>query len=89
MELREYRTKYDSLAAEDALFDIPLRKEYLLESIGRGKRVLDVGCLGGRISELISERNNQVWGVFLVTGLDRIFDFVDDLPTGLASLQLG
>jgi anti-anti-sigma factor len=31
----------------------------------------------------------QVWGVFLVTGLDRIFDFVDDVPSGLASLQMG
>lgn len=33
--------------------------------------------------------NTQVWGVFLVTGLDRIFDFVDDVPSGLASLQMG
>ncbi len=33
--------------------------------------------------------NNHVWGVFLVTGLDRIFDFVDDVASGLASLQLG
>ena len=33
--------------------------------------------------------NTQVWGVFLVTGLDRIFEFVDDVPSGLASLQLG
>jgi anti-anti-sigma factor len=33
--------------------------------------------------------NTQVWGVFLVTGLDRIFDFVDDVPSGLAALQLG
>jgi anti-anti-sigma regulatory factor len=32
---------------------------------------------------------NQVWGVFLVTGLDRIFDFVEDVPSGLASLQMG
>lgn len=32
--------------------------------------------------------STQVWGVFLVTGLDRIFDFVDDVPTGLASLQM-
>ena len=31
----------------------------------------------------------QVWGVFLVTGLDRIFDFVDDVPSGLAGLQMG
>lgn len=33
--------------------------------------------------------SNQVWGVFLVTGLDRIFDFVDDVPSGLAALQMG
>lgn len=32
--------------------------------------------------------NTQVWGVFLVTGLDRIFDFADDVPSGLAGLQM-
>lgn len=32
--------------------------------------------------------NRQVWGVFLVTGLDHIFEIVDDVPTGLASLQM-
>ena len=33
--------------------------------------------------------STQVWGVFLVTGLDRIFDFADDVPSGLAALQMG
>jgi anti-anti-sigma factor len=32
--------------------------------------------------------NTHVWGVFLVTGLDKIFEFVDDVPSGLAALQL-
>lgn len=32
--------------------------------------------------------NRHVWGVFLVTGIDKLFDFVDDVPTGLASLQI-
>jgi anti-anti-sigma factor len=32
--------------------------------------------------------NRQVWGVFLVTGLDHIFDVVEDVSTGLASLQI-
>jgi len=32
--------------------------------------------------------SRQVWGVFLVTGLDRIFDVVEDVPTGLAALQI-
>ena len=33
--------------------------------------------------------NRHVWGVFLVTGLDRIFDVVEDVASGLASLQIG
>jgi anti-anti-sigma factor len=32
--------------------------------------------------------NRHVWGVFLVTGLDRIFELVEDVPSGLASLQM-
>ena len=32
--------------------------------------------------------STQVWGVFLVTGLDKIFDVCDDVASGLASLQL-
>lgn len=31
----------------------------------------------------------SVWGVFLVTGLDKIFDFADDVANGLAGVQLG
>lgn len=33
--------------------------------------------------------STRVWGVLLVTGLDRIFDFVDDVSSGLAALQIG
>jgi anti-anti-sigma factor len=32
--------------------------------------------------------STHVWGVFLVTGLDKIFDVYDDVSTGLASLSL-
>ncbi len=32
--------------------------------------------------------STHVWGVFLVTGLDKIFDVYDNVATGLASLQL-
>lgn len=32
--------------------------------------------------------STQVWGVFLVTGLDKIFDFADDIASGLAGLQM-
>lgn len=32
--------------------------------------------------------NTNVWGLFLVTGLDKVFEFADSLSTGLASVQL-
>jgi len=32
--------------------------------------------------------NDQVWGVFLVTGLDKIFEFTKDVATALATVQL-
>ena len=32
--------------------------------------------------------STHVWGVFLVTGLDKIFEFADDVSSALASLQL-
>jgi len=31
----------------------------------------------------------QVWGAFLVTGLDKVFEFSDNVPTALATLQIG
>ncbi len=46
-----------------------------------------VGSKGGRL--VLCGVNTHVWGVFLVTGLDKIFQFADDLVTGLAGLQLG
>jgi anti-anti-sigma factor len=30
----------------------------------------------------------EAWGVFLVTGLDKIFDFSNDVTTSLATLQM-
>lgn len=32
--------------------------------------------------------NTHVWGVFLVTGLDKIFEVYDDVGIGLASLSM-
>ena len=37
---------------------------------------------------VLCEANSQVWSVFLVTGLDKIFEFHDDIATALASIQL-
>jgi anti-anti-sigma factor len=32
--------------------------------------------------------NTHVWGLFLVTGLDKVFSFCDDVSAGLASVQI-
>lgn len=32
---------------------------------------------------------DSVWSILLMTGLDRLFKFTDDLPTALAAAQLG
>ncbi len=32
--------------------------------------------------------DEDVWSVFVVTGLDQLFDFTDDVATSLASLQI-
>lgn len=30
----------------------------------------------------------QVWGVFLITGLDKLFEFADNVALGLATIQI-
>lgn len=47
--------------------------------------------------QLVSEKrrlvmcgiDTTVWGLFLVTGLDKVFEFADNVATGLASVQIG
>lgn len=44
--------------------------------------------LGSHRRLILCDVNSQVWSVFLVTGLDKIFEFTNDISTALASLQL-
>ncbi len=32
--------------------------------------------------------STQLWGSFLITGLDKVFTFSDNVPTALATLQM-
>jgi len=38
---------------------------------------------------VLCDVNTQVWGVLLVTGLDKIFEFTKDIMTALAMVQIG
>jgi len=37
---------------------------------------------------VLCDVNTQVWGIFLVTGLDKIFEFTNDVATALTMMQL-
>ena len=37
---------------------------------------------------IICNVNTQIWGVFMVTGLEKVFEFSDDISTALAALQI-
>ena len=45
-----------------------------------------MGSVGSRL--LLCNISNQVWGAFLITGLDKIFELSDNVPTALATLQI-
>lgn len=90
MKINDYARRYDVLMSEAPLFEIPHRKEFILKEIGRGKRVLDLGCLGGQISKLIKDQNNEVYGVEInakaaqvasTRGIRvKVFDLNDGIP---------
>lgn len=48
------------------------------------RRQMNAG--GSRL--LLCGTNDHVWGAFLVTNLDKLFEFMDDVPTALAALQI-
>ena len=45
-------------------------------------------CVTNRRRLKLCGVNTHVWGVFLVTGLDKVFEFTDDVAMALASVQI-
>jgi anti-anti-sigma factor len=44
--------------------------------------------LNNRRQLLLCNVTNQAWGVFLVTGLDAVFSFSDDVTTALTTVRI-
>ena len=44
--------------------------------------------LNGQRKLVLCAINSHVWGVFLITGLDKLFEFADDIALGLASIRI-
>ena len=63
MRLEAWQRHTDRLAFERDLLEVPGRSDWVVEQIGSGRRVLDIGCRGGALSRLILANNNRVWGL--------------------------
>ncbi len=59
----EYSIESSRYAPQDARLDKYSRNRILIEWVGTGKRVLEVGCSTGYMSQLMKERNCAVTGV--------------------------
>ncbi len=45
--------------------------------------------LGNGRRMILCSIDANVWGLFLVTGLDKVFEFTDSVATALTSIQIG
>lgn len=45
--------------------------------------------IGNKRRLVLAGIDTTVWGLFLVTGLDKVFEFADSVATGLAAVQIG
>lgn len=63
MQIHEHSKKYDAFAMEERRIDIPFRKKFVLCTAAKGRRILDVGCNSGKLGQLMSQQNNEVWGL--------------------------
>ncbi|MBI4925858.1 MAG: class I SAM-dependent methyltransferase, partial [Bdellovibrio sp.] len=65
MKAHEFFSRKDVLAFEDNFDKNSFQTEYIINQIGQGKKVLDVGCGSGSIAQLIQMHHNEVWAVEL------------------------
>ena len=74
-------------ATADAILDFASVKYLNSSHIARLLKLRKViSGAGNRL--VLCAVDTQVWGAFLVTGLDKIFEFADSVPTALAAVQL-
>ena len=85
----ELTTLMDNLEAEpmDVVLNFGAVSFINSSNVAKLLRLRKVMMAGNR-RLIFCDVNTQVWGVFLVTGLDKIFEFTNDIATALATLQL-
>ena len=85
----DLQTLFDQVGARphDVVLDLAglryLNSSHLARLLKLRKQMITQNC---RL--MLCGVDPQVWGTFLVTGLDKVFEFSDAMPTALATLQL-
>ncbi|MFH0982314.1 MAG: STAS domain-containing protein [Planctomycetota bacterium] len=57
-------------------------------NIAKLLKLRKTACVNNRRKLKLCGVNTHVWGVFLVTGLEQVFEFADDVAMGLAGVQI-
>ena len=57
-------------------------------NIARLLKVRKIVMVSNRRKMKLCAISAQVWGVFLITGLDKLFEFADNVALGLAAIQI-
>ncbi len=77
----------ESAGGKDAVLDFAAVRMVNSSNLARLLKLRKVAdTRDGRL--LLCSVSTQVWGAFLVTGLDKLFEFTDNVPTALATLQM-
>jgi anti-anti-sigma factor len=85
----ELQTAAEVVARKPARVVVDLSAVKFINSSQIGKLLkLRQSMLSGGNRLILCGANSQVWGSFLVMGLDKVFEFTDAVPTALAAMQL-
>jgi len=78
---------FDGLIGADLVLDFGAVRHINSTNLGRLLRLRkQAGAEGMKL--VLCSVSDHVWGTFLTTGLDCLFEFSDNVPTALATLQM-
>jgi len=74
--------------AVDVLIDFSQVSFLNSSNIAKLLKLRKIVSLAGRRHLVLCGANAHVWGVFLITGLEKLFEFADNVSLGLTAVQI-
>jgi len=79
---------FDAAVGGDVVLDFAGVRHVNSSNLGRLLKLRKQAAAEG-VRLVLCGLNDEVWGTFLTTSLDCLFEFSDDVATALATLQMG